>query len=134
MFSSNQIMKISADKEQLESVVLFAIKMSENKGNFCYQVVDGNRFALGYYYDKPPVGWSAFPTSTPSVKTIASTIEDVVKYPQGFSGTYYGDGTYQEGYLLSCGSGCMAEVEETGVMNPMYCIFVVDFFQNYYAK
>ncbi len=135
MFSSNQKFAVSCDARQLEDVVMFALRMEDDRGvnrTLAYQITQDGRFVLGWYNKEPEDGWKKFPFENPSIGLIVELAKQTAKeHPAKHKEMW--DGLYEDGYLVERTEKSMGH-ERDGIREPFYGIISVRSFSCFYAK
>lgn len=142
MFSSNQILELSGDLDdlqQLEYALKFALKYSGEEKNMLkseidrgcklvYQITKDGKYCIGWGFESVPYGWLEYPF-TFNVKKVCKIIR---KHLEEISIEEVGifDGSYSKGFIMKCIGMNSAEKIE----NPFYGIVYFKPYTCFYAK
>ena len=145
MFSSNQILKISGELNNVEKALEFALEYSDNikdlekseKERGCllvYQITNKGYYCIGWGFKDVPKGWSVYPFDFEIDIVSKLIIQQLNKLD--YSGEYdWCGGSIEHGFLMSSITGMYyKDLEEKGIINPSYGIVIFEPFTNYYAK
>ena len=136
MFSSNQVFEVSCTKDQLRSVLAFALNLaSEERTNprklACQMTTDG-KFAIGWFHQEPKSGWQILVSPTPSVDLLTEAAIQYLKDSPDHT-MEFGDGSYEQGYLVKAIQETMAS-EWDGIKNPFYGYVTIQAYKVFYSK
>lgn len=129
MFSSNQILQMSGEMSQLETVINFAMRMFGNRDKVTYQTTEDGKYCLGWYATD---GWKEFPFDFDS-SIVAKIIEQHLKKQEIEDPYEWADGSSEKGFLMKVIPQTFSN-EEDGIKNPFYGIVSIEPFINFYAK
>lgn len=145
MFASNQILEISGNlsfSDQLENSLEFALKYSENdkimlqsktvRGcKLVYQITEDGKYCIGWAFRKIPIGWHEYSFDF-DIKIVSEIIRQHLKnFP---TETGYGDGSYENGFIMKCINKKSMTNEEDGIKSPFYCIVYFKPYTCFYSK
>lgn len=129
MFSSEQILKISGDMDQLEMALKFAFDMYGYPKTISYQVTADGKYCLGWGdYE----GWSSYPFDF-DVHIVSEIIKQHLNKQQIENPYEDYDGSSERGFLMSAVSQTFSDLDE-GIRHPFYGIVSIEAHYNYYAK
>ena len=149
MFSSNQIIEISGEFEQLEAALSFALKMSGHDKNMTrseiergckltYQISPAGWYCIGWAFKNIPNGWNEYPFDFQTDIVSKIIVQYLKKHPPVNDGEYEDiDGSSGKGFIMKhneegiYGHMCNAK---NNIENPGYCIVYFQPYENYYAK
>lgn len=139
MFSSNQILDITGDIEQMEGTLEFALKYSGDDVIFrrgdsvpVWQTTDKGDYCIGYAYDADniPKGWNGF-----SFGYDTEIISLIIKKHLLSQKIEYGaaEGAYDKGFYMKCIPECFGD-EYEGIKNPQFGIVSFSPYTVFYSK
>ena len=132
MFSSEQILEISGEMEQLETTIEFAINMHGiGKSGISYQITDDGKYCLGWGDGN---GWTKLPFDF-DAHIVAEIVKQHLKKQKYDNLNDYDDydGSTEHGFLMKAIPNVFSD-EEKGIKKPFYGIVSIEPFINFYAK
>ncbi len=135
MFSSNQILEISGEFEQLRQVLVFAIDYYQaQKKELVYQTTEDGKYCIGWKPDSGPTkGWENFQFDYDSEIVAKIIIQFLQKQKYKESPYEYFDGGTNTGFLMKNIPETFSD-EQDGIKNPFYGIISFETFTNFYSK
>lgn len=140
MFSSNQVLSISgslADPDEIKEALKFALKVERGHLNkrsedkIVYQIA-GNKFCIGWFYDKPEEGWQKFQFDF-DADIVSRIIQQFLAKQDWIKSGYEGaDGSLEKGFIMKCFS--YEEFNNDEIKNSDYGIVYFEPFTCFYAK
>ena len=131
MFSSEQVLKISGEMNQLEMAIRFSLNMYGQSKTISYQIAEDNKYCLGWCCDEK-YGWLSYPFDF-DVHIVSEIIEQHLKKQEIEDPYSWCDGSSNKGFLLKAINQTFADKEE-GIIHPFYGIISIEPFINFYAK
>ena len=145
IFSSNQVLQISGDFDQLKNALDFALKYSgENKNmlpeeikrgcRLTYQITKNNKYCIGWAFlnrpnEKLPNGWSEYPFKF-DVEIVSKII---IQYLNDFPiEKDIWDGGYKKGFLMKVIPETFSDADD--IKNAFYGIVSFEPFTCFYSK
>ena len=135
MFSSNQVLEVSGEFDQLRGALDFAIDYYETQEkNLVFQITGDGKYCIGWKPDNGATkGWQDFQFDFDSGIVAKIIIQFLKKQKNKRSPYEYFDGSTGRGFLMKIIPGTFSE-EENGIKDPFYGIVSFECFTNYYAK
>lgn len=142
MFSSNQVLQVSGDLEQLETALEFALKYSGHAKNMLqeeidrgckllYQITKDGKYCIGWGFEKVPEGWMEYPFKF-EVGIVSSIIyQHLEKFE--IKKEYGEYSCYEKGFIMKCATN-FREAEKAGIKDYFYCIVYFEPFTCFYSK
>jgi hypothetical protein len=147
-FSSNQILQVSGEFDNIENALIFALKLSGHDKNMTqkekergcklvYQITSSGRYCIGWGFGNVPSGWSEYPFDF-QTDIVAKIIAQYLKKQTCVNEDVYedGDGSYDKGFIMKHDNS-IYEYDcngKTNIENPFYCIVYFQAFETYYGK
>lgn len=133
MFSSNQVLEISGEFDQLEPALRLAMKMANDYGKdkLGYQITKDGKYCIGMVNDHGSYEKFQFDFDEHIVSEII--IQHLRKNPEKDSDWEYYDGSTYEGFLMKAIPETFAD-EENGIKNPFFGIVSFEPFTVFYSK
>ena len=142
MFSSNQVLQVSGDLDQLETALEFALKYSGEAKNMLqkeidrgckllYQITKDGKYCIGWGFEKVPEGWLEYPFKFNIdivSKIIRQHLEDGYQVEEDDM-----DGGYEKGFIMKCIKEYFGS-EHDEIKNPFYGIVYFEPFTCFYSK
>lgn len=135
MFSSNQILEISGEFNQLRGALDFAINyyVTQEK-DLVFQITEDGKYCIGWKPESDTIkGWQNFQFDYDSEIVAKIIIQFLKKQKYERSPYEYFDGCTGEGFLMKVIPETFAD-EEKGIKNPFYGIVSFETFTNFYSK
>ena len=147
-FSSNQILQVSGEFDNIENALIFALKLSGHDKNMTqkekergcklvYQITPSGKYCIGWGFENVPSGWSEYPFDF-QTDIVSKIIAQYLKKQTCVNEDVYedGDGSYNKGFIMKHDDS-IYEYDCSGkndIKNPFYCIVYFQAFENYYGK
>jgi hypothetical protein len=147
-FSSNQILQVSGEFDNIENALIFALKLSGHDKNMTqkekergcklvYQITPSGKYCIGWGFEKVPSGWSEYPFDF-QTDIVAKIIVQYLKKQTCVNEDVCedGDGSYNKGFIMKHDDSIYKYDHngKTNIENPFYCIVYFQAFENYYGK
>jgi len=144
MFSSNQVLEISGEMDQMEAAISFALEYSgdtrcftrlEQPSRCVFQTTADGRYCIGWalHSKETPEGWSEFPFDYDAAIIAQIVRQWLEKTPPPHNENACWDGTSKLGFLLQESGGCRWK-EREGIKTGNRCIVTIRPYWCYYAK
>lgn len=135
MFSSNQILEVSGEFDQLREALDFAIDYYETQEkDLVFQITEDGKYCIGWKPDDGPTKcWENFQFDYDSEIVAKIIIQFLKKQKHKDSPYEYFDGSTDEGFLMKIIPETFAD-EKNGIKNPFYGIVSFETFSNFYSK
>ena len=146
MFSSNQILQISGDFDQLEAALKFALEYSgyikdiredeyQRGCRLTYQVTKDGKYCIGWYfledsYDELPRGWLEYPFRFDIGIVSKIIIQHLDQFPIKRIDL---DGGFDKGFIMKVIPENMGS-EYSNIQEPFYGIVSFDPYTCFYSK
>lgn len=131
MFSSEQILKISGEMDQLELTLKFALQMYGGTREYSYQISKDGKYCIGWHVEEEE-GWHKFQFDFD--EHIVSEIIKQHLNKQKIEDPYgWADGSSDKGFLMKAIPQLFSD-EHDGIRHPFYGIVSIEPFMNFYAK
>lgn len=133
MLSSNQVLEISGEFDQLENALRLAIRMADNvpKDRLSFQITKDGKYCIGWGEKEP--GWEKFQFDFDEHIVSEIIVQHLRKQPEIDSEWDYCDGCTEEGFLMKAIPETFAD-EEDGIKNPFWGIVSFEPFTVFYSK
>ena len=132
MLSSNQVLEISGEFDQLEQVLRLAIKMANiTRDRLAFQITKDGKYCIGW--GEKERGWEKFQFDFDEHIVSEIIIQHLKKLPEVETEWDWYDGSTERWFLMKAIPETFAE-EENGIKNPFCGIVSFEPFTVFYSK
>lgn len=132
MLSSNQVLEISGEFDQLEQVLRLVIKMVNiTRDRLAFQITKDGKYCIGW--GEKEHGWEKFQFDFDEHIVSEIIIQHLKKLPEVETEWDWYDGSTERGFLMKVIPETFAD-EENGIKNPFCGIVSFEPFTVFYSK